>query len=118
MVRGRMRVIHSLAVSSPRVLLDEFTGVRSLEHTMPIEEVCRLAGEAAQGLSIVFMVCGSQVGLQRLRQAALALPMDAAAIAVICDERAQPRLQSFGGLTVMTIGLLDDLPGLMLRSAT
>ena len=44
--------------------------------------------------------------------------MDAAAIAVICDERAQPRLQSFGGLTVMTIGLLDDLPGLMLRSAT
>lgn len=118
MVRGRMRAIHSLAVSSPRILLDEFTGVRSLEHTMPIEEVCRLAGEATQGLSIVFMVCGSQVGLQRLRRAALALPMDAAAIAVICDERAQPRLQSFGGLTVMTIGLLDDLPGLMLRSAS
>lgn len=117
MVRGRMRAIHSLATSSPRVLLDEFTATGLLEHTMPIEEVCRLTGEASTGLSIVFMVCGSHVGLQRLRQAALALPVDAAAIAVICDERAQPRLQAFGGLTVMTIGLVDDLAGLLLRSA-
>ncbi|NLA08929.1 MAG: DUF58 domain-containing protein [Microbacteriaceae bacterium] len=117
MVRGRMRAIHSLAASSPRVLLDEFTGVRPLAHTMPFAEVCRLAGEAAPGLSLVFMVCGSQVGLQRLRQAALALPMDAAAVAVICDAQAQPRIQSFGALTVLTIGLLDDLPGLMMRNA-
>ncbi|MCB1298113.1 MAG: DUF58 domain-containing protein [Microthrixaceae bacterium] len=116
-VRGRMRAIHRLATSSPRVLLDAFTGVDALEHTMPFAEVCRLAGEAAPGLSLVFMVCGSQLGLQRLRQAALALPMDAAAIAVICDVQAQPRIQSFGGLTVLTIGLLDDLPGLMMRNA-
>lgn len=118
MVRGRMRAIHTLAVASPRILLDEFTGVRSLESTMPIEEVCRVAGEAAPGLSLVFMVCGSQTGLQRLRQAAWALPVDAAAIAVICDERAEPKLQSFGGLTVLTIGVLADLPGLMMRGAT
>ena len=117
MVRGRMRAIHTLASSSPRVLLDEFSAVESLEHTMPIEEVCRLTGEASAGLSIVFVVCGSKVGLQRLRQAALALPMDAAVVGVICDERAQPRLQPIGGLTVMTIGLIDDLAGLMLRSA-
>ena len=116
-VRGRMRAIHTLASSSPRVLLDEFSAVESLEHTMPIEEVCRLTGEASAGLSIVFVVCGSKVGLQRLRQAALALPMDAAVVGVICDERAQPRLQPIGGLTVMTIGLIDDLAGLMLRSA-
>lgn len=118
MVRGRMRAIHTLAAASPRILLDEFTGVRALEHTMPIEEVCRVAGEAAPGLSLVFVVCGSQTGLQRLRQAATALPMDAATIAVICDERAEPKLQAFGGLTVLTVGVLADLPGLMLRSAT
>lgn len=116
-VRGRMRAIHNLAASSPRVLLDEFSAVETLEHTMPIEEVCRLTGEASAGLSIVFVVCGSRVGLQRLRQAALALPMDAAVVGVICDERAQPRLQPIGALSVMTIGLIDDLAGLMLRSA-
>lgn len=117
MARGRMRAIHALATSSPRVLLDEFTTTASLTHTMPIEEVCQLTGEASTGLSIVFMVCGSNVGLERLRRAALALPMDADAVAVICDEHAEPKLQAFGGLTVMTIGLLPDLAGLLLRSA-
>ena len=49
---------------------------------MPVEEVCRLAVEASDALSIAFVVCGSKVGLTRIRQAALAFPADTAVLAV------------------------------------
>ena len=52
-----------------------------------------------------------------LRRAALAFPADTAVIAVICDERAHPRMQGIGGFTVLTIGVLDDLASLMVRGA-
>lgn len=116
-VRGRLRAIQTLSAASPRALLDGFSGLESLEHTMPLEEVCRLTVQASQALSIAFVVCGSQVPLTRLRQAALAFPEDAAVIAVVCDERAHPRLRPLGSLTLLTVGLLDDLAGLLLRGA-
>ena len=56
--------------------------------------------------------------LTRLQQAALAFPADTAVVAVICDERAHPRMQPLSGLTVLTVGTLDDLAGLLLRGAT
>ena len=46
------------------------------------------------------------------------LGWDAAVIAVVCDERAHPRTQVAGALTVVTIGTLDDLAGLLLRGVT
>jgi hypothetical protein len=116
-VRGRLRAIQSLSAASPRAMLDSFSGIASLEHTMRLEEVCRLTVEASETLSIAFMVCGSQLGLTRLRQAALAFPAETAVVGVICDERAHPRLQPLGSLTVLTVGLLDDLTGLLLRGA-
>ena len=82
---------------------------------MPLEEVCRLAVEASDALSIAFVVCGSPVSLTRIRQAALAFPADTAVVAVLCDERSHPRVQAVGALTLLTIGLLEDLPALLLR---
>ncbi len=114
-VRGRLRAIQNLSASSPRALLDAFSGIESLENTMRLEEVCRLTVEASEALSIAFVVCGSKVGLTRVRQAALAFPDDTAVIAVLCDERAHPRLRPLGSLSILTIGLPDDLAGLMLR---
>ena len=40
-------------------------------------------------------------------------PADTAVVAVICDERAHPRMQPLSGLTVLTVGTLDDLSGLL-----
>ena len=88
------------------------------ESTMPIAEVCRLAGESNDRLSIAFVVVGSTVSLSRLRQAALGFPADTTVIAVICDERAHPRLCSLSGLSALTVGTLDDLSGLLVRGAT
>ncbi|MFH8252171.1 DUF58 domain-containing protein [Microbacterium sp. B2969] len=117
-VRGRLRAVQHLAAASPRTMLDGFSGIDLLENTMPIEDVCRLTAEANERLSIAVLVTGSRVSLTRLQQAALGFPSDTAVVAVICDERAHPRMQSLAGLSVLTVGTLDDLSGLLLRGAT
>lgn len=117
-VKGRLRAIRHVPIVSPRAMLDGFSAVQRHENTMPVEDVCRFAAEANERLSIAFVVVGSAVPLARLRQAALAFPADTAVAAVICDERAHPRMQSIAGLTVLTIGTLDDLSGLLVRGAT
>ncbi|GAA3906559.1 DUF58 domain-containing protein [Microbacterium invictum] len=117
-VKGRLRAIRHIPAAAPRPLLDGFSGVDRIANTMPFDEVCRLTAEAAEGLSIAIMVAGSQVGLTRLRRAALAFPVDTVTVAVVCDERAHPRSQTLGAFTVLTVGVLDDLAGLLLRGAT
>ncbi|GAA2986361.1 hypothetical protein JOD63_002286 [Microbacterium terrae] len=117
-VRGRLRAIRHIPATAPRPMLDGFSGIDLLESTMPVRDVCRLVSESGERLSIAFVVVGSQVTLGRLQQAALAFPADTAVVGVICDERAHPRMQTLSGLTVLTVGTLDDLAGLLLRGAT
>ncbi|MCC2033617.1 DUF58 domain-containing protein [Microbacterium allomyrinae] len=117
-VRGRLRAIRHIPAESPRTMLDGFSAVDRLESTMPVGEVCRLAAESGDGLSIAFVVVGSRVSLTRLQQAALAFPVDTVVVGVICDERAHPRMQQLSSMTVLTVGTVDDLSGLLLRGAT
>ena len=117
-VRGRLRAIRHIPTASPRALLDGFSGVERFANTMAFADVCRLAAEANERLSIAVLVTGSHVSLAALRKAALAFPADASVVAVVCDERAHPRTQVVGALTVVTVGTLDDLAGLLLRGAT
>jgi len=117
-VKGRLRAIRHLPTVTPRTMLDGFSSLERYENTMAVEDVCRLASEANERLSIAFVVTGSVVPVSRLRQAALAFPSDTAVTAVVCDERAHPRMQAIAGLTVLTIGTLDDLSGLLVRGAT
>jgi hypothetical protein len=77
-VRGRLRAIRHIPAASRRTLLDGFSAVEQLENTMAIADVCRLAAEANERLSIAFVVVGSEVSLGRLRQAALGFPADTA----------------------------------------
>lgn len=116
-VRGRLRAIQHIPAAAPRPLLDGFSAVERIENTMRVEDVCRLAGEANERLSIAVVVVGSGVSLTRLRQAALGFPSDTVVVGVVCDERAHPRTQALSGITVLTVGTLDDLSGLLLRGA-
>lgn len=116
-VRGRLRAIRHIPTASPRAVLDGFSGVDRLTNTMAFADVCRLASEANERLSIAILVTGSHVGIAKLRTAALAFPADAAVVAIVCDVRAHPRTQVLGALTVITVGTLDDLAGLLLRGS-
>lgn len=117
-VRGRLRAIRRVPASAPRPMLDGFSGVEMLESTMAIGDVCRLTAESEERLSVAVLVTGSTVPLAALQKAALAFPVDTAVVAVVCDERAHPRMRALTGLTVLTVGTLDDLSGLLLRGAT
>jgi len=114
--RSRVRAIANLATVTPSVLLDGTCRIGLRESTMPLEEVCRLGAESSDKISLAVLVCGSTVGLRRLRRAALTLPADTAIIAVICDERAHPTMHQLGNLSVLTVGVLDDLTGLLVRA--
>ena len=85
---------------------------------MPVGEVCALAAESSDRLSIAFIVTGSRVPLTRLRQAVLRFPAETTVVGVRCDERAHPRMQSVNGMTVLTVGTIEDLSGLLVRGAT
>lgn len=116
-VKGRLRAIRRIATASRRTLLDGFSGVERLESTMRVEEVCRLAVESNERISIAVVVVGSTVTLTRLRRVALAFAAGTSVVAVVCDERAHPRMRRVGDLSVLTVGTLDDLSGLLARGA-
>ncbi len=113
--RPRGRSIVALPSESPRALLDGYSRLDASDRTMPLEEVCRIVVEGSDALSLAFVVCGSGVSLTRLRQASLAFASDTAVVAVVCDEDARPRMRPVAGLTVLTVGIIEDLAGLMLR---
>ena len=72
--------------------------VEMLENTMPIAEVCRLAGGG--GRAAVDRVRRRRLEGDRsaaCSQAALGFPADTAVVAVICDERAHPRMRAAVG---------------------
>lgn len=117
-VRGRLRTIRHLPTTAPRPLLDGFSGIELREATLAIDEVCRLAVESGERLSVAVIVVGSPVSFARLRRIALSFAADTTVIGVVCDERAHPRMKTLAGMTVLTVGTLDDLSGLLLQGAT
>ncbi|KHK99530.1 hypothetical protein LK09_02565 [Microbacterium mangrovi] len=114
--RGRSRAIEVLRAPAPRPMLDGFSRIDAAETPVPLEEVCRLASETADSLALAFVVCGAKTDAGRLRRAALAFPPETVVVAVVADQVAHPRRQVLPDLTVLTIGVLADLPGLMFRA--
>lgn len=113
--RGRVRAVRQLGAVSPRTLLDEYCAVDRIADTMFIEDVCKLQAEESPGLSIAFIICGSTVGLERIRRAALAYEAGTMVVAIIANETAEPSVRPISGLTVMTIAMLQDMPWLIAR---
>jgi uncharacterized protein (DUF58 family) len=114
--RGRSRAIEVLRAPAPRPMLDGFSRIDQSDDPVPLEGVCRLAAETADSLALAFVVCGAQTDATRLRRAALAFPPETVVVAVVADPIAHPRRQVLPDLTVLTIGVLADLPGLMFRA--
>jgi len=115
--RRTVRTIRELATVSTRTLLDELSGVERTTLVGPLGDVTSLARETHSDASIAFLVCGSTLTPRLLQAAALAFPSDVAVVAVVCDPEAEPGFRRLGTLTVLTIGLLDDLRHLLARGA-
>ncbi|MFJ4297177.1 DUF58 domain-containing protein [Curtobacterium sp. NPDC089689] len=109
--------VQPLPTVTPTRLLDDFARVGLAEACLPIAEVSRIVGNDTAGISVAFLVVGSTVELPALRLAATRFPVGVEVVAVICEPEAQPRFLRVAGLTVMTIGYLDDLRHALHRSA-
>jgi hypothetical protein len=117
MLRARARTVHTLPTNTVRMLLDACCEVNQVASSTPLAEVCSVAGESVEQLSLAVVVCGAPVGLRTLRQAALSFPSDASVLAVVCDEGAPPSMSRFGSMVVLRIGVLGDLTQLLVRGA-
>ena len=114
-VRASARTIRELATVSARTLLDELSGVERHPRASALGEVTSLAAETHPDASIAFLVCGSTQTARSLQTAALAFPSNVGVVAVICNPEAEPGFRRLGSISVMSIGLLDDLRQLLAR---
>ncbi len=100
-----------------RALLDGLSGVDATLATPTVESIASLTGQEVSQLSVAFLVVGSPVGVRRLQAASLSFPLAVSTVAVRCDPEATPSVRVLGSLTIMTIGILDDLRHLLARGA-
>lgn len=97
-------------------LLDDLAVVEHSPTALAITDVARVTGEQAGGVSVAFLVCGSGVTPQELRAASTKFPLGVEVVAVVCNPDKAPGLRRVAGLSVLTIGYLDDLQKSLSRS--
>jgi uncharacterized protein (DUF58 family) len=98
-------------------LLDDLATVEHAASSIGIRDVARATSEEISGISVAFLVCGSLSTITDLRAASTKFPADVEVVAVICDPATVPGLRRVAGLSVLTIGYLEDLQKSLARSA-
>ncbi|CAN5619847.1 DUF58 domain-containing protein [soil metagenome] len=98
-------------------LLDDLAVVEHAETALSITDVARVTGEQASGISVAFLICGSGTTSQELRAASTKFPAGVEVVAVVCDPESTPGLRRVAGLSVLTIGFLEDLQKSLARSS-
>nr|WP_202107292.1 DUF58 domain-containing protein [Agromyces seonyuensis] len=117
LARGAVQTIRTFPTHTPGTLLDGLSEIVPGRRVMRLESVAQLTAATFTDLSIAFMVTGSNVPLQRLRQAAVAFPANLTAVVVRAEPGAEPSVRTARELTVITIGTLGDLAHLLARGA-
>ena len=117
--RGRRRTtsITTLPTHHRTALLDATCLLERHADAQRIDDVARLVADTFPTTTLAFSVTGKAIELDRIRKTAFALPLGARSATVRCDPGAEPTLRSAGGMTIITIGALDDLGRLIARGA-
>ncbi|MFF5625225.1 DUF58 domain-containing protein [Microbacterium sp. NPDC012755] len=113
--RAEVLSISALPTATPKALLDATSGVDASDAVMRLEAVTKLTVQSYPDLSIAFLMTGSLMPLDRMRMAAIALPVEVEAVAVRSELGEEPTLRNARELSVMTLGALGDLPQLLAR---
>lgn len=98
-------------------LLDDLSVVEHAESALGILDVARVAADEVVGISVAFLVCGSLATPTELRAASTKFPPGVEVVAIVCDPEMVPGLRRVAGLSVLTIGFLEDLQKSLARSA-
>jgi uncharacterized protein (DUF58 family) len=98
-------------------LLDDLALVERATTALAITDVARVTADRVTGISVAFLVCGSTVTASELRAASTKFPTGVEVVAIVCDPDSIPGLRRVAGLSVFTIGYLEDLQKSLARAA-
>lgn len=98
-------------------LLDDLARIEHAESALSVRDVARVVSEKVAGISVAFLLCGSRTTPTELRAASASFPVDVEVVAIVCDPEVVPGLRRVPGLSVLTIGYLEDLQKSLARSA-
>ncbi|MEO8263489.1 MAG: DUF58 domain-containing protein, partial [Pseudolysinimonas sp.] len=115
--KRKMLAVRALATHVPARLLDELAVVDVAAAALNIRDIARIAADDVDGISVAFLVCGSRTTAAELRAASHSFPLGVEVVAIVCDPDAVPGLRRVAGLSVLTIGYLDDLRVALARKA-
>ena len=116
--KRRVFAVRPLSTVSRGRLLDDLAIVEYADSALPLADVARVAAGRTPGVSLAFLICGSGTSLADLRSASTAFPLGVEVIAIVCDPDAEPGLREVAGLTVITIGYLEELDRSIHRAAS
>lgn len=109
--------VRELSTLTRARLLDDLAQVRLSDATLAIGEIARVASDQVNGISVAFLICGSVPTAGQLRSASAQFPFGVEVIAVVCDPESVPGLRQVPGLTVLTVGYLEDLRKSLAKAA-
>lgn len=114
--KRKVFAVRALSTLTRSRLLDGLAVVEPGETALAMTDVARVTGEQSSGVSVAFLVCGSQVTPTELRAASTKFPVGVEVVAVVCDPEAVPSMRRVAGLTVLTVGYLEDLQASLSRA--
>lgn len=109
--------VRKLSTLTRARLLDDLAVVEQSESALAITDVARVTAEQVTGISVAFLVCGSVPTPGQLRSASTQFAAGVEVIAVVCDPETVPGLRQVAGLSVLTIGYLEDLQKSLAKAA-
>src|SRR5690606_28859633 len=107
--KRKVLAVRSLATHVPGRLLDELAVVDAAPAALGIRDIARVVGDDLHGVSVAFLLCGSRAHAAAPRAAAPSFALGVEVVAIVCDPDAVPGLRRVPGLSVLTIGYLEDL---------
>ncbi|MBH0084508.1 DUF58 domain-containing protein [Salinibacterium sp. SWN167] len=115
--KRKIFAVRALSTLTGTRLLDDLTRVQRANTALRLIDVARVTSEQTSGVSVAFLICGSTVTSQQLRAASTKFATNVEVVAIVCDPEAVPGLRRVSGLSVLTIGYLEELKRALARSA-
>lgn len=109
--------VRQLSTLTRARLLDDLAVVEFSESALSITDVARVTADQVVGVSVAFLVCGSLPTPGQLRSASTKFPAGVSVVAIVCDPETVPGLRQVAGLSVLTIGYLEDLQKSLAKAA-
>jgi uncharacterized protein (DUF58 family) len=115
--KHKVLAVHQLNTLTRTRLLDDLALVEHASAAIGITDVARVTADDISNISVVFLVCGSLASATELRAASIKFSPGVEVVAVVCDPETVPGLRRVAGLSVLTIGYLEDLQKSLARAA-